>query len=117
MAKKKLKEEEIVQVDSSPKCLKAEEYWQWMTLIEKMGRRKSELNIAEHEAKILSMDIQIKTLQMQLHNKTRLEAAKKSVENADKEYRDFKSAIEIRLETSLSNKAIDDVTFEIRELP
>lgn len=108
--KKEKKEEEV------PK-LTGEEYWEWMSKIEKMGRKKSELVTAESESKMLQMEYQNKALQIALHNKTRLESAKAAVETALGEYKALKERIEGRLGFKLDAKAIDEVTFEVKDLP
>lgn len=100
-----------------PMKLTGEEYWEWMSKIEKMGRKKSELAVAEAEQKMLQLEYQNKAMQIQLHNKTRLESAKQSVETSSKEYQELKEKIETRLGISLNDKMINETTLEVLDVP
>jgi len=93
------------------------EYWEWRNSITVLQKASVEVKAAETEAKMISLEYQNKAMQLQLHNKTRLEAAKKGVENAKGDYESLKAKIEARLGTSLNGKAVDDFTFEVKDLP
>jgi hypothetical protein len=106
--------------DEKPKQelkLTPEEYWKWMSSIENMGRRKAELSLAHIESKMMVLEYQNKMMQIQLHNKTRLEPAKVAVETSNGDYKLLKSNIEDRLGISLNDKVIDDVSYEVKDLP
>lgn len=111
------KTEEPKKEETKDLKLTAEEYWEWMTSIERMGRKKAEVVASELEAKMMTLEYQNKAMQIQLHNKTRLEAAKRAVENSVGEYKTLKEKIEGRLGVSLNDKAIDEFTFEVKEIP
>jgi hypothetical protein len=105
-----------LKVDEKPK-LTPQEFWEWRAHINWMFKVSSDLKLAELEAKMMKSEYENKVMQLQLHNKTRLESAKQAVETSKGEYNALKSRIEERLKISLNNKAIDELTFEVKEIP
>jgi TolA-binding protein len=97
--------------------LTPEEYWEWMTKIENMQRRKAEAQLSEAEGKMMQLEYQNKAMQIQLHNKTRLESTRKNVEQSIGEYKAVKERIESRLGINLNEKLIDENTLEVKEIP
>lgn len=99
------------------KNLSAGEYWEWRTTISEMDVAKSNLKNAELEVKLLQRDTEIKSLQTKLHSVVFLGKAKEEMQKAITEYNRFKGVLEERHGVSLNNKMIDDVTYEIKEIP
>lgn len=93
--------------------LEREEYYEWMAAIEKMSRRKSEFELITEKMKVIDLQLKLS----KLSEKSRLEDARLNVENAKSDYEGIKSRIEERLGMSLNGKMIDDVTFEVSDLP
>jgi len=101
---------------SQPK-LKPEEYWEWRTTISEMDNAKQKYLYAQLEFKLMQKEMENMAIRLQLFQKIRLENSKNDWELAQKEYDRYKNILEERHKSSLSNKVIDDVTYEIRELP
>ena len=97
--------------------LTPEEYWEWMSSINLMGKRKAEIGQAEAESKAIGLEVQLKTLELKLHSKTRLEGVRNGLQDSIKGYEEIKSRIENRLGFSLNNKIIDEVTLEVKSAP
>lgn len=93
------------------------EYWEWRTTISDMEVAKQKLVNAELQFKLLSKEAEIHAVRQQLFLRTRMEAAKDALKSAHSEYERYKGVLEKSLGQSLSNKVIDDITFEIRDLP
>lgn len=93
------------------------EYWEWRTTISDMEVAKQKLVNAELQFKLLSKESEIHAVRQQLFLRTRMEAAKDALKSAHSEYERYKGVLEKSLGQSLSNKVIDDITFEIRDLP
>ena len=103
--------------DTSIKRLTAEQYWEWRTTIAEMNIKKSELKNSELELKNIQKDIELMTIKYQLFIKTRIESCNKSLLEHIAEYDRFKLGLEKVLGISLNNKVINDLTFEISDLP
>ena len=97
--------------------LSAGEYWEWRTTITEMNIKKSELKNTELEFKLLQKESEMLAIRQQLFIRTRMDAAKNGLQEAQTEYERFKTVLEKSVGMSLSNKIIDDITFEIRDLP
>jgi thioester reductase-like protein len=97
--------------------LTAEEYYKWRFQIEVMKNAKLNEKLVDEELKNMELDIKLKQTLAVLMRRTRLEDAKKQVENCMGEYKTTKEKIEERLGISLNNMAIDDFTFEVRSIP
>lgn len=93
------------------------EYWEWRTTIGDLSLAKEKFRTTQLEAKLLQKEAETLHIRTQLFLCTRLESAKAEVAKTLAEYERFKGALEESLGQSLNNKLIDDVTFEIRELP
>jgi hypothetical protein len=98
-------------------ALSPAEYWEWRTTISDMDLAKFRLAKTELEYKLLLKDSELMVARQQLFLKTRMDAARDGVTNAKAEYDRFKGDLEKSLGQSLSGKIIDDVTFEIKDLP
>lgn len=110
MAKKK--EEQI----EERKALTPSEYWEWRTTIAEMNAAKAKQELNEARLKILQKDVELMQGQVLLHAATHLRVAREENDGAKSEYFRFKKQLEERLGVTLENKAIDDLTFEIRDL-
>lgn len=93
------------------------EYWEWRTTISDLETEKQKLLKAELEYKLLQRDAEIHAIRQQLFLRTRMDAAKQGFLKAQAEYERFKGVLEKSLGQSLNNKIIDDITFEVREVP
>lgn len=111
------KASQIEELEYRTPTLKAEEYWEWRTTISEMNNCKEKFLRTQTELKVLHKEAEILAVRSQLFQKSRLEGAKLEYENSQAEYERFKKVLEERLGTSLNNKVIDDVTFEVRDLP
>ena len=97
--------------------LSKEQYWEWRTTICEMQLEQEKLKCAKMEHAHISRDAEVASLRAQLFVKTKLESASKKHESSVIEYNRFREALEKALGTSLSDKLIDDVTLEVRDLP
>lgn len=97
--------------------LTAAEYWEWRTTIAEL--RQAELMEEKYELqhKLMQKDAEITMVRAQVFAKTKLDASKQAKEMAKQEYDRFKKALEGALGYSLNGKMIDDLTFEVKELP
>lgn len=93
------------------------EYWEWRTTICELEIAKQKLLNVELQFKIMNKETEIHAVRQQLFQRTRMDAAKTELQGAHSEYERFKGVLEESLGQSLNNKVIDDITFEIRELP
>jgi hypothetical protein len=104
-------------VEEVRKCLTPVEYWEWRTTIAELNTEKQNYYKTEMEFKLLQKDAEIHAVRMQLFQRTRMDAVKDALRNAQAEYERFTGVLEKSLGQSLKNKVIDDVTFEVKELP
>jgi hypothetical protein len=93
------------------------QYWEWRTTIMELEIAKEKTKSAQLEYKLLQKDAENLSIRTQLFLRTRMEAVKDEAGKAKAEYERFKQVLEEDLGQSLNNKVIDDVTFEVRELP
>ena len=113
MAKKK----EVEEIKEVRTVLHADEYWQWRNSCAELWNANSKVKIAELEAKVLEKDAEIMSWRLKLHHASKLRAVKEEALNCSTEYSKLKEVLEQKLGISLNNKAIDEVTFEVKELP
>jgi len=93
------------------------EYWEWMSSIHRMARKRLEVVQAESEVKILQMEAALKQAQSTIAMKTKVVQSKDEAEEAKKDYLQVKEKIEKRLGITLNDKMIDEVTLEVKEVP
>ncbi len=93
------------------------EYWEWRTTIQELETEKQRFLNAELLFKLMQKESEIHAVRQQLFQRTRMDAAKAALQGAHSEYERFKGVLEKSLGQSLNNKVIDDITFEIREVP
>jgi hypothetical protein len=98
-------------------ALSPAEYWEWRTTIAELEVRKQKLLCSELQHKVMTKEAETHVVRQQLFLRTRMEAAKTALLEAQSEYERYKGVLEKSLGQSLSNKVIDDITFEIREMP
>jgi hypothetical protein len=98
-------------------ALSPAEYWEWRTTIQELETHKQKLLNTELQLKLLQKESEIHAVRQQLFQRTRMDAAKNALQQAHSEYERFKGVLEKSLGQSLSNKVIDDITFEIRNVP
>lgn len=104
------------QNDKLPRLTPAE-YWEWRTTIAEMETAKANHRCVEMEVKLLSKEAEILAVRTQLHRSAKLEGARKQSVDMQAEYARIKEALEGRLGVSLSGKVIDEITYEVKELP
>ena len=97
--------------------LTAAEYWEWRTTIAEMQVAEARYKCTELEVKLLYKEAEVLAVKTQLHRKGAVEGAKTRLGEAQAEYARIKEALEGHLGVSLNKKIIDDVTYEVRDLP
>jgi hypothetical protein len=97
--------------------LTAAEYWEWRTTIADLEIAKEKLLKTSLEYKLLQRDAEILHVRQQLFLSKNVETAKGVHKNAQTEYERFKAYLEKELGQTLSNKLIDEITYEVRDLP
>lgn len=97
--------------------LTAAQYWEWRTTLTELQVAREKHRISELEHKLLQKEAENLGIRTQLFIRTRMESSKQALGTTLAEYERFKGALEQCLGLSLNNKVIDDVTFEIKELP
>lgn len=98
-------------------ALSPAEYWEWRTTIQELETAKQRMLNAEISLKLMHREAEIHAVRQQLFQRTRMDAAKTELQRAHSEYERFKGVLEKSLGQTLNNKVIDDITFEIRDLP
>lgn len=96
------------------KKLEPATYWQWSNAISQLWNKEKALEVERLKADILQKDIDNMILKLALIKATHIKYAVVELNEAKNEYQRLKSKIETELETSLNDKYIDEVTFEIR---
>jgi hypothetical protein len=117
--KKKTESIETIEIpyESITPKLTAVEYWEWRTTIAEMNASIEKKKASENAAKVLQKDVEVAQVKFQLHVATQVRATREEADSAKNEYFRFKRELETKLGISLNDKTIDDVTFEIRDLP
>lgn len=98
-------------------ALTPEDYWKWRVTIEEWKLAQSEREKSELRLKLMAKETEVMTLQTQIYSRTHFEAAKLKVDSAKEEYDKFKKILEEKLGISLSDKMIDEFTYEVKEVP
>lgn len=99
------------------KKLTAAQYWEWRTTISEMETAKEKFQNARLSLNLLQKEAEMVGVRTQLFLRTRMEASKGELEKAQAEYERFKKVLEDSLGMSLKNTVIDDITFEVKDLP
>lgn len=108
---------ELIEDKSEKKALSPAQYWEWRTTISEMQTAQAQHKISELELKLMQKDAEIQIARIQLFQKLKVEQSQKSFEAAQAEYKRFKEVLEKDLDVSLNDKIIDEVTFEIKDVP
>ena len=116
MAKKKDVEQFVEEVTTKTH-IKAEDYWRWRTSISEMQKADLNLKNSELQHKLLQKDAEMVAVRAQLFHKSNIGQAKEAQAQLKKEYEVIKAELEAYLGYSLNGKAIDDFTYEVRDLP
>jgi len=98
------------------KKLTGSQYWEWRTTIEEMNHSETKYNLIHTKACLMEKEIEIQKLKLMLFKQS-IKNASEAYQNSKKEYDRFKSSLEKELGISLNDKLIDEVTFEVKELP
>lgn len=99
------------------KALDAGQYWEWRTTIAELETAKVLAEKAALELKVLALETEKLALRTELFKRSQVKAAHDKVELSKREYDLTKKRLEDVLGVSLSGKMIDDVTFEVKDLP
>ena len=91
------------------------QYWEWRTTIEEMQHSSLKLKHSRLTHSLMERDIEIQKLKAIIY-KNRIKEFEAQYDLSKKEYERFKESLEKDLGVSLSNKVIDDITFEVKEL-
>ncbi|MEO5348882.1 MAG: hypothetical protein H7836_04475 [Magnetococcus sp. YQC-3] len=97
--------------------LTAAEYWEWRTTIAEMQKGDVKLQHVNAEAQVLRKEAEIVGMRYQLFQKVQVQNAKDQSKLLKEEYDSMKKRLEDRLGFSLNNKMIDEITFEVKDLP
>lgn len=97
--------------------LTAAEYWEWRTTIAEMQLTESKLKLSSTEYQVLEKDAVISSMRMQNHKLSKVKNAQTNFDESKKEYESMKKRLEDRLGCSLSGKMIDELTFEVKDIP
>jgi hypothetical protein len=93
------------------------QYWEWRTTISELDVKKEKLESTKLQLQLLQKESELSAVKIQLFLKTRMELASNAVKDAQTEYDRFKGVLEKCVGQTLSNKIIDEITFEIKEVP
>lgn len=99
------------------KKLTAAQYWEWRTTISEMEIARQKALLADANLKLLHKEAEMLAVRSQLFVRTSHNDARLAYEAAQAEYQRFKKVLEDSLGMSLSNKIIDEVTFEVKDPP
>jgi hypothetical protein len=102
--------------EKSP-ALTAAQYWEWRTTISEMNVAQEKFKTSQLEVKLLQKEAENLAVRTQLLISSRVRDAKEAFEASRVEYERFKKFLEEATGTSLNNKVIDDITFEIKDIP
>jgi hypothetical protein len=114
MAKKKELIQDVI-FDDVPK-LTAAQYWEWRNTCTELWLSNNKVKLEETQAQVLKKDVEIANMRLALHL-AKVQSAKEDALNASENYRKIKDVLEGHLGTSLNDKVIDDVTYEVKEAP
>lgn len=98
-------------------ALSPAQYWEWRTTVTELQLANKDAEKTQIELKLLHKETEVCAIRSQLFQINRMEAAKQSVTAAQKEYERFTGILEEALGVSFKNKVIDDITFEVRNVP
>lgn len=93
------------------------EYWEWRTTIAEMQIAQLNFRVASLEVKLLAKDAEVIAARIKLHSVSAVGGTQKRLDEAKAEYARIKTALEGRLGVSLNQKVIDEVTYEVKDLP
>lgn len=97
--------------------LTSEQYWNWRASVAELQTAKANYRASEFETRCLQLEAEIAQLKARIGLKIKLAEASAQIELHKEEYKRFKEKLEVEIGTSLSDKVIDDVTFEVKDLP
>lgn len=109
--------EQIAQNETIKKSLTGEEYWKWLYYISEMKKAEMNIKVAGLEAQVLKKDTDLSVMKLQIHQLKNIKNAQLKLDDAKKDYQDFKTQIETRLGISLNNKMVDEFTYEVLDIP
>ena len=104
------------QIEKLP-ALSPAQYWEWRTTVTELHLAQKDLEKTQAELKILHKETELCAIRAQLFQSIRMEATKHGLTAAQKEYERYTKVLEDSLGLSLKNKIIDDITYEIRDVP
>lgn len=93
------------------------QYWEWRTTIAELEIKKEKLEREKLSLQLMNRDTELLAVRTQLFLRTRMESAANAVKDAQTEYDRFKGVLEKSVGQSLNNKLIDEITYEIKEVP
>jgi len=117
MSKSKKVIEDIEEIKDMQPALSPAQYWEWRTTVTELHLAQKDAEKSQAELKILHKEAELCAIRAQLFQSTRMEATKHGVTAAQKEYERYTKVLEDSLGLSLKNKIIDDITYEIRDVP
>jgi outer membrane protein TolC len=97
--------------------LTAAEYWEWRQTISDIEIAKLKLANQTSQLKLMQKEVDLLQARILIFQKTSVKDAEIKVDETKKEYERYKLDLETKLNLSLNNKLIDDVTFEVKDLP
>lgn len=117
MSKKKEVEQATPVSEKKNPGLSPAQYWEWRTTVTELHLAQRDFEKSQIELKLLQKEAEVCAIRSQLFQCNRMEATKLGVTSAQKEYERYTKVLEDFLGLSLKNKIIDDITYEIRDVP
>ena len=93
--------------------LTAEQYWNWMTSIEKMGHEQTKLQLKQTTAALMQKDLEVAQLKQHIF-KEQIRQQEVRLADAKREYEELKAHIEASLGFSLNGCSINDLYEVVR---
>ena len=91
------------------------QYWEWRCTIEEMQHAKTRLEQKRMIQTLMEKEIEIQKLRSMVY-KEQVKIEEDKHKTAVAEYDKFKAQLEQSLGRSLNNTAIDDITYEVKDL-
>lgn len=111
---KNIKESDDIKKEERAK-LTNEEFWKWKALIEELLHARSKILLEQRFYEIMGLKLQIDKLKQEMY-KEKIHSAKVSYANAEKEYKRYKEELEQKLNRSLNNTVINEISYEVQDM-
>lgn len=109
-----IKESDGIEKEERAK-LTNEEFWKWKAIIEELLHAKSKILLEQRFYEIMGLKIQIEKLKQEMYRE-KIQLAKSNYANIEKEYKSYKEELETKLNRSLNNCVINEISYEVRDM-